>query len=652
MSDSEDMKRYLQEVGHPTEEQLTSSLTPKQYLNEVSTEPQETFESKYLEPNVYPVMGAAAKALDVASTPVQMAMSVPVQAILATQKALTNQPLPEFVNPITSPLEAANKYGSTRTLFEEVPGLNKALFPNLNIPQAPKASAALSQATGAEALALPADILATHGMAKGLGMAGLANKFANLASDNREIALLNNSSLPASDNTRLVNNKVFKRVGDTLAEYGLDKYLKSPDVLYEKLTGKTEQVPDPATGVLQVKKGDSILSQEGKKINDLMTIADPKVPKVLAADIADGIFQEISGQKGGKNSGIPGGWGNAQDLDLKRQIINITGSDEKSLSDLVELKRNIQDTVFNMTDEQKAAMSQKYPNYKEIYNSAWKWIDNYINAAAESDDDVRNFVQQNARFSDLKTASQALEGSRLTNLATPSLIQAVGTMEAGKEMGIPFMAREMRQKTGYIARKLPAFMGQVQENISGALTNPTEHPRTIIPPSMGSSIYNQYQKMPQDQPMQVGRIPQSIPTEMQAKAMQRGLVENLADYEIPRNSQQILANPQMALAKIAQQPNVDPQFIKGLQDALEKHPDKLKTTLPLMIMQFPNLFAADKYDRCDGKIGCSTPDPIMKQQLIQRAYKDVELRKDLSNTDKTMLWDGLNRDGSLPETFQ
>jgi hypothetical protein len=105
----------------------------------------------------------------------------------------------------------------------------------------------------------------------------------------------------------------------------------------------------------------------------------------------------------------------------------------------------------------------------------------------------------------------------------------------------------------------------------------------------------------------------------------------------------------MALAKLSQVTD-NQGLVKGLQDAIEKHPDKLKTILPLMGMQFPNLFAADKYNRFDGKI--FDPDPIMKQQLIQRAYKDVELKKDLSNTEKTMLWDGLNRDGSLPDTFQ
>lgn len=136
---------------------------------------------------------------------------------------------------------------------------------------------------------------------------------------------------------------------------------------------------------------------------------------------------------------------------------------------------------------------------------------------------------------------------------------------------------------------------------------------------------------------------------IQAKAMSRGLVENLADYEIPRSTSAILQNKDAVLAKIAQVTD-NPQMVQMLDDALNKHPDKLEPVIQAISTQFPNLFTTDKYNRVDGKI--FHPDPMMKQQLIHQAYEAVKNRDNLSNTEKAMLWNGLNKDGSLPDSFQ
>jgi len=122
-------------------------------------------------------------------------------------------------------------------------------------------------------------------------------------------------------------------------------------------------------------------------------------------------------------------------------------------------------------------------------------------------------------------------------------------------------------------------------------------------------------------------------------SMQKGLVENLADYQIPRDSNEILANPKLAIAKVAQVTN-DPKIVNMLSEALTDHPEKLETVLPVLVMQFPNLFESDIYNRVNGKI----LDPMVRQ----KAYQDVN-NSGLSNTEKAILKDGLNRDGSLPK---
>ena len=348
--------------------------------------------------------------------------------------------------------------------------------------------------------------------------------------------------------------------------------------------------------------------------------------------------------------------------DVNEELKAFGGDKERSVTDLIQLKRDAADLIYNIKNNPET-YGVEGPTKLKMYKKFWSAFDDAIRDTVSGDANAKSFIQANAELSDLLHVRNMTTGAANAALQMPGMPEIAAGMLGGNLMGqaINHPLAGMIAGGGVGAAK--GSLGQFSQTIPNRLGGIQQKASTFLSSSPG--IVNAIQNTPSAimgagrqvnypgaMAPQVSREPQSVPTEMQAKAMQRGLVENLADYEIPRNSQQILANPQMALAKIAQQPNVDPQFIKGLQDALEKHPDKLKTTLPLMIMQFPNLFEADKYDRCDGKIGCSTPDPIMKQQLIQRAYKDVELRKDLSNTDKTMLWDGLNRDGSLPDTFR
>lgn len=141
-----------------------------------------------------------------------------------------------------------------------------------------------------------------------------------------------------------------------------------------------------------------------------------------------------------------------------------------------------------------------------------------------------------------------------------------------------------------------------------------------------------------------------IPTQQEQYMMRRGLVENLADYQVPRNTQQILANKDMVYAKVAQAIN-DPAMLEGLKDALNKHPDKLKSILPVLVTAQPQLFEADKYNRVDGKV--FHVDPMMQEKLRNDAKKDIEAKKDtMTNTERIILLNGLYRDGSLPDSFQ
>lgn len=100
-----------------------------------------------------------------------------------------------------------------------------------------------------------------------------------------------------------------------------------------------------------------------------------------------------------------------------------------------------------------------------------------------------------------------------------------------------------------------------------------------------------------------------------ANTIKTPLPMQLVEYQIPRDSNQILQNKDVVIAKIAQMSN-NPTMTDMFRDALEKHPEKLPKVLPALIMQYPDLFEPDDYNRVDGKIF----DPQMKQ----KALKDIQ----------------------------
>jgi len=118
----------------------------------------------------------------------------------------------------------------------------------------------------------------------------------------------------------------------------------------------------------------------------------------------------------------------------------------------------------------------------------------------------------------------------------------------------------------------------------------------------------------------------------------RPLPLQLIEYQIPRNSQEILANKDVVLAKVAQMSN-DPKLTEMFKDALETHPEKLTKVLPALVLQFPDLFEDDDYNRVDGKIF----DPILKQ----KALTDIRNSRKYSTREKAQISKRLETEGIL-----
>ncbi len=265
------------------------------------------------------------------------------------------------------------------------------------------------------------------------------------------------------------------------------------------------------------------------------------------------------------------------------------------------------------------------------------FFDIYItNLGKAGDNDVGQFILANSELSDLLTAKDITAGAKTNNMLGASLAEAAmmagGGLAVGDALGHPIVGASIGGGLG-AARSLSRDMGS---QLPSRIANVQQAAADYLRPSQGLKSLS---------PLTSAGVVANIPDMQQQMLMRRGVVENLADYEIPRTAREILANRQTVLAKIAQATN-DPNIVNVLGDALNKHPDKLSAIMPSLIMnpQFQNIFRANKYQTwVDGKI----LDPMERQ----KAYNEVNNRADLSNTQKIMLQDGLNRDGSFPESF-
>lgn len=118
-----------------------------------------------------------------------------------------------------------------------------------------------------------------------------------------------------------------------------------------------------------------------------------------------------------------------------------------------------------------------------------------------------------------------------------------------------------------------------------------------------------------------GRSPQSIP-------------EELVRTPLPRSSEEIIANKDFILAKVAQQA---PEMFDAIRDTIERDPQAISEVLPALVMAAPHLFERDPYNRIDGKI----VDPKMREKATQDTMGD----DDLSYLEKTLIINKLNKTG-------
>jgi len=514
----------------------------------------------------------------------------------------------------------------------------------------PKAYGVASQIVPSDIATMPLDILSSQKIPSipvGKLTSKISGKLEDMAALNREKALINEVNLTGSKAAKDIDKLKTQKITNTIQRYGLDSKLSDPLELKKAISGETRMGFDALGNEVQKKISPGILDQLGDELRAGSEFLTEKLGKVDVKEIADKAVNKLIEKFSNTSSGVK-----FKSLDaekVKQEVYDILkvgqGENYRPFDSLIDSKRSSAKYYFDLKNDP-ATPTVAGPSLTNTHKAVWDEIDNFINEKALNDPDLKGFARQNSDISDLLSAEEMLVGSRQRQLMAPGMVDIAAGAGLGYGLGNLLGKPEygafigggigaMRGAATGARETIPGRLAGLQQSLANKVSPVTNVPVAGAVPAISTGLSR-------DQ----GRSPQSVvpPDMLQAQFSSRSLVANLADYEIPRTANEILANKKMVLAKIAQTTN-NPAIVNVLDDALNKHPDKLGSILPALIANpaMTGLFKINKYTSwVNGK--------ILDPMEVQKAYKEVNDRQ-ISNTEKIMLQDGLNKDGSFPESF-
>jgi hypothetical protein len=547
-----------------------------------------------------------------------------------------------------------------------------AAFKTFAQKEFPRAYGAVSGVVPSDVPGAIADTLTGNLVLPRLPQASTVNALDELAQSGRERGLLKNSGAGRLEDIEKVNTKKMQIIGNTLNEYGIADQIHDPEKLHSTLNGEYEIVYD-AAGRQKGKPGYGLINELTDSVKDAAQYFTNQKYVTDIKQIANDIINKMAGESSGQNSLVDFSAKDRSDLINKVQSklrTNVKGG-VRTVGDLIEIKRNAADAIYELKSNASTYGVQGVTDLK-INKAIWSAVDSEIENLMNIDPNAKSFIKANGDLSNLLHARDMVAGAKTSKLMGSTMVEALGTaglgLTGGSAIGRPVLGASigggfgaLKAITKDISSQLPSRGASLAQNAADYL-RPRKGLSALssvdIPisagegrvriPTLGSGAMTNIPNIinPQDN---AGRFPQSVPDLQQQAMMRRGLVENLADYEIPRNSRDVLDQKQLVIAKVAQISN-DPKFTAGLEDALNKHPDKVEEMLKGVSLQFPQLMVADKYNRINGKI--FDVNPQVQQMIIHQAYQKIKTDGSLSNSEKAILWNGLNRDGTLPDSYK
>lgn len=597
------------------------------YAEMVQPEPSgPTLEEKYLDPFIYPhIVEPVTNALNTIGTFGQIAAAPVNQALRATSQMIQGKPTDETINPILHPLDYANKYGSFNSVMETLPTGNKPIsemLPETSVgsylsEQFPKASSYLKAITPNAVASVPVDIETMKIMAPSIAKSRVALE--NIA-ESKIPSMLNREQLADqiisghSKNTALLDElKNSAKIGEVK-----DFFLKHPELnrvngtkTLDELVGFEEKYLDQYGRKKDTRSGGLISDLTNKQSEYMSKIPVNQKTGFEAADLQQRAIENLddmnlthrSRQSAEKfiREEIPV----LENSALNKHPIDYADEIRKRSNKLMTDSSFTTDGLERSAQESAAMAMEK----------ASRDILDEKGIGKLGDADYAGYYKNQQNLSNAMRLRDLYSGSRVSQ-------KGVTVPVGGLERGI---AREIM---GLKSTHIDPFLLDSANRV---------YNRQTVPDLVAGSLQNNK-----------NAAIVNIPNIQEQMKMQKGLVQNLADYQIPRDSDEILANPKVVLAKLAQVTN-DPKIIGMVKEVVDSHPERLQDILGPLTIQFPNIFESDPYSRINGKI--AHPDPMIRQQLIHKAYQDVN-NSGLTNTEKALLKDGLNRDGSLPKTFR
>lgn len=408
------------------------------------------------------------------------------------------------------------------------------------------------------------------------------------------------------------------KIGTTLLDEGLGKYLNKPVKLIEEIKGKGKLISkysDDTTNL--IKKVSAQLPEpfDVKKmfdditIEDLQSRLDPELATKLDAGDADR-YEKI----------------------LKKYL-KIDTSRYRGIEKLQALKKDIgkklnSDTFFNPQDKSIALEKEVL---RDIYRKLNSEISNAVEGIKVNTDnglvDAGSIISgNNEKISAMMDTLEMLDkipakelrgmsGSQeLVDLMVSGLTGvAVGGATGSTGLGLAAAGAYGGSKLGKnIADKIPALEARLLDSTLKGDVLPN---KTIMGAQVPRVMSTQRSN---------SREPQSLPME-------------LVKMKVPRTSQGILENRELIEMKIAQE---RPEMLENIQYVFDNEPESLPDVLPVISKFFPQIFERDEYGRIDGKI----IDPQMKI----KAEKDTMNDDGLTNSERMLIIDNLNKTGEFP----
>lgn len=406
-------------------------------------------------------------------------------------------------------------------------------------------------------------------------------------------------------------------IAKVMLEHNIQPLLKSPSKALSKLRGEGNvldldgyrKFKEAAPIDLEMDMSDMV-GKSGGDIGDLVDTVNGYIstanasgaPKVRIRDIVDELYSKKLMEARDPLSGVPAD--SKMAATYRKNLIEYLKPGRSGELNLVQLhnkKKNL-GAMIKSTDfyreggenlaAKREAMVDAYRALKEaIETSANRTKIQIGDETVWAGDAIKN---ANERIGVLIEIADFVKSKKSKELSPEGFIEFIANTGAGGVLGAiggqmtgnPLLGAAIGAGVGY-ARK-PVLPGkfirqqipQLHHTMEKVLDAPLLEKQIKYQTPLGKQITIEGERN--------RREPQSL-----------SIPEELETMDIPRSSQKILENPDATIAIAAQR---NPEFAALLEQLVRYQPEKMKTAMPGIIQQFPDMFEPDEFDSYDNKI--------------------------------------------------